>query len=131
MNRWMASVTKPVKVTSLIKSALDKEAEKLIDKILKPRSVKVPLPESSSNYLVDIYTKWHGNSFYFCSKHNSPGKNAISPSFEIKFAKMVHVGDGKFNLSYMRYNDKWLELHRNLTLQECLHAIEHEPYFMV
>ncbi len=44
---------------------------------------------------------------------------------------MVHVGDGKFNLSYMRYNDKWLELHRNLTLQECLHAIEHEPYFMV
>ncbi|WP_166371745.1 hypothetical protein [Psychromonas sp. SA13A] len=57
MNRWMASVTKPVKVTSLIKSALDKEAEKLIDKILKPRSVKVPLPESSSNYLVDIYTK--------------------------------------------------------------------------
>ncbi|WP_413699411.1 hypothetical protein ACLKMH_18370 [Psychromonas sp. KJ10-10] len=130
MNKWIAS-PKPVKVTTLIKSSLDKEAGKLIDEVLKPRSIKAPKLEGHSNYLVDIYTKWYGNSFYFCTKYNSPGKNAISPSFEMKLARMVHVGNEEFNLSYMRYNDKWLELHRNLTLQECLHAIEHEPYFVL
>ncbi|WP_299664699.1 hypothetical protein [uncultured Psychromonas sp.] len=131
MKKWMAAPTKPTKVTDAIKNALNKEAEKLIDNIIKPRSIKVPQPEGSSNYLVDIYTKWYGNSFYFCSKYNSPGENAISPSFEIKFARVVYAGDEKFSLSYMRYNDKWFELHRNLTLQECLYAIKSEPYFML
>ncbi len=131
MRKWTISASKKTKVTSLIKSNLDEAAGNLIDQILKPKNVKEPVAEASFNYLVDIFAKWHGNSFYFCSKYNSPGENAISPSFEMKFARMVYTGNEKFNLSYMRYNDKWFELHRNLTIKECLNAIEHEPYFML
>ena len=130
MGKWMMSASKKPKVTTLIKSNLEEAAENLIDQVLKPKNVNIPTPECSFNYLVDIFTKWYGNSFYFCSKYNSPGENAISPSFEMKFARMVYIGDEKFNLSYMRHNDKWFELYRNLTIKECLNAIEHEPYFM-
>ncbi|WP_028865634.1 hypothetical protein [Psychromonas aquimarina] len=131
MKKWMNSTSVRPKVTSLIKSKLDKEASNLIKQTLKPKNVKPLSIDCSSNYLADIYSKWYGNSFYFCAIYNSPGENAISPSFEIKFARMVYVGDEKFNVSYMRYNGKWCELHKEFSMQECLNAVENEPYFVL
>ena len=127
----MNSTTTKAKATSLIKSNLDHDACILIESTLKPKHLELQSVNSSHNFLTDIYSKWYGNSFYFCAKYDSPGENAISPSFEIKFARLVYVGKDKFNLSYMRYNDKWFELHTELSSQECLNAIENEPYFVL
>ena len=81
------------------------------------------------NYIVDIYTKWYRNYFYFCAKYACPGPNATSPFFETKFARLEYVGSDRFHLSFMRHTEEWVELYQNLSLNGCLEAIRNEPYF--
>ncbi|MDJ0596612.1 MAG: hypothetical protein QNJ72_42700 [Pleurocapsa sp. MO_226.B13] len=85
---WMpASVkrTKP-RVSDYLKHSLKETADEIIETILKPKHIKPPPTDNDFNYLVDIYSKWYRNYFYFCAKYNCPSPNAISPSFETKFA---------------------------------------------
>jgi hypothetical protein len=72
-----------------------------------------------------------GSSLYFHAKYKSFEENAISPSFETKFARLVYMGDGKFTLFYMRHNNQWFNLYSSLTGQECCNAIKNKPYFIV
>ena len=130
MKKWMASAPK-VKITNSAKYIINKDAYDLINKILKPRYVKSEMENICPNQLFDIDLKWRGNSFYFLAKYNCLGENAISPTFESKFARLVFVGNDKFNLSYMRHNDTWFELHTGLSIQQCFKAIETQPYFVV
>jgi hypothetical protein len=97
---------------------------------IKPQHIKPPSTDNDFNYLVDIYSKWHQNYFYFCAQYNCPSPNAISPSFEAKFARMEYVGDDKFNLSYMRHTGQWCEIYQKLPMLECLKLIAEEPYFI-
>jgi hypothetical protein len=83
-------------------------------------------PESETVHFIQ-QSSGIGRVFAVCSV----GENAISPTFESKFARLVFVGDNKFNLSYMRHTDKWFELHFGLSSQECFNAIETQPYFVV
>jgi len=112
------------KVPDALKSQVKAEADELIEKVLKPKFIKPPPEDNDFNYLVDIYSKWYRNYFYFCSKYNCPGPNAISPSFESKFARLEYMENGSFALSYMRHNDKWLEIASDLSLKEALDTIE-------
>jgi hypothetical protein len=121
--------TKP-KVPESTKEEVEKRAKELVEHKLKLEYIKPPPQDNRFNYIVDLYTKWYRNYFYFCAKYHSPGSNAISPFFESKFARMEYIGDNKFNLSYMRYTEQWLELYEGLSLDECLTAIENEPHFI-
>lgn len=118
------------KVPDAIKHSLKEIADKVIEDNLKPAHIKPPPTDNDFNYLVDIHAKWYRNYFYFCGKYNCPSPNAISPSFEEKFARMEYVGNEKFNLSYMRHTDQWWEIHQNLSMLECLKLIEEDPHFM-
>jgi hypothetical protein len=120
-----------MKISNLVKDLVCQEANNLINNTLKPRYIKSELENDFSNQLFDISFKWRGSSLYFLAKYNCVGENAISPTFESKFARLVFVGDNKFNLSYMRHTDKWFELHFGLSSQECFNAIETQPYFVV
>ena len=113
-----------------VKSNVTAEAGKLIDTVLKPKHVKPPAEDARFNYVVDIYSKWYRNYFYFCAKYACPGPNAISPYFEDKFARLEYIGNGQFNLAYMRHTGKWWELYTELSLVECLDAIRVEPHFV-
>lgn len=129
---WMpASVkrTKP-KVSDDLKHSLKEKADEIIETILKPKHIKPPPTDNDFNYLVDIYSKWYRNYFYFCARYNCPSPNAISPSFETKFARMEYVGNERFNLSYMRHTQKWWEIYQELTITECLKLIVEEPHFI-
>ena len=85
----------------------------VVESVLKPRHVKEPEPDPQFNYLVDITTKWYRSYFYFCSRYACPGPYALSPFFEDKFARMEYIGDGPFNLAYMRHTGQWFDaLHR-------------------
>ena len=80
--------------------------------------------------IAGIYSKWYRINFYFCATYNCPSPNAISPSFETKFARMEYVADNKFNLAYMRHTEQWFEVFQAISMDECLKLIEEDPLFM-
>ena len=118
------------RVTEAVKKDLEVKASELIESVLKPKHVKPPSQDEPFNYIVDIYAKWYRNYFYFCAKYRCPGPNAISPFFEQKFARLRYIGNGFFNLSYMRHTGQWWEIYTELSVAECLAAIRDEPHFL-
>lgn len=128
---WTISPKKNRKpsVSDSIKLELEAKAADLIEKVLKPKHVLPPTKDPQFNYITDIGAKWHRNYFYFIATYACPGSNALSPTFESKFARMEHVGRGKFALSFMRHNDEWFGLHDALTVDECLSAIQDDAWF--
>ena len=128
---WMPSSQKRTKlqVPDSLKLTLKEKADDIIENTLKPKYIKPPPTENDFNYLVDIYSKWYRSYFYFCSKYNCPGPNAIS-SFDTKFARMEYVGSENFNLSYMRHTEQWFEIYQRLSMLECLKLIAEEPDFI-
>jgi hypothetical protein len=107
-----------------IQREVQHRAQERIDSALKPRHIQPPPKKAEFNYLVDIYSKWRGPFFYFCSKYCSPAPHAVSPSFESKFARLQYAGDGRFNLAYCRHTGQWWEVAQLLSLEECLARIE-------
>ena len=130
--RWVYSPKKAAKpkVPDTVKAAVQAKADELVENVLKPQHIQPPPEEPHFNYLVDMYTQWYRNYFYFCGKYHSPGPNAISPSFETKFARLEYAGQNSYHLSYMRHTGQWWELYQNLSLEECLAAVQDEPHFM-
>jgi hypothetical protein len=130
--KWMYSPAKPTKaaIPAAIKAELETKAKQLIEQVLKPKHVLPPPTDAQFNYITDIATKWHGSSFFLVSTYACPGPNALSPTFESKFARMEHVGGGRFNLSFMRHTGKWVELFTGQTVDECLHSIRDDPWFV-
>ena len=130
--RWIYRPPKPpkAKVPDTVKREVEDSATKIIVGRLKPKHIKPPSDNNTFNYIVDIYSKWHQNYFYFIAKYSCPGPNAISPFFESKFARMQYIGNERFNLSYMRHTEQWFEIYSNLSVDECLKAITEEPNFL-
>jgi len=128
---WVYSPSKAPKpkVPEGVKTDLEKKAEALVDAVLKPNHVKPPPEDARFNYIVDIYTKWYRNYFYFCAKYHRPDPTASSPSFEDKFARLEYVGNGRFNLSFMRHTGRWVELYTDLSVDQCLAAVKDDPWF--
>ena len=123
-------MAKKQKIQDSIKVSVKTKADELVDSVLKPQHIKPPPDDARWNYIVDIYTKWYRNYFYFCAKYTNPRPNAISSHFETKFARLEYVQDECYNLAYMRHTGKWWELYQDLTLGECLIAVTEEPHFI-
>jgi hypothetical protein len=128
---WVYSPSKgpKPKVPAHVKAELERKANALVEAALKSAHVKPPPEDARFNYIVDIYTKWYRNYFYFCARYHVPGPNAIKPFFEAKFARMEYIGNDRFALSFMRYTEQWVELYTDLSMDECLSAIQDEPFF--
>ena len=117
-------------VPGTLKDEVDTKARELIETVLKPKHVQPPPTGHQLNYVTDITTKWLGSKCYFISVYRSPGPHAMSPTFETKFAKMEDVGNAKFALSFMRHTGQWVGLYDALSVDECLKAIEDDPWFV-
>ncbi len=130
--RWMP-VTKRAsipKVSPETKAALKAQADRWVEEYLKPQKI-VPPPENTSfNYVVDIFTKWHGSFFYFCATYHCPSPRAISPTFERKFARMNYTGNNTYTLAYLRHTGKWHEVFHEQDVDKCFELIAHEPFFL-
>jgi hypothetical protein len=121
---------KRASVTEFLKTEVETKARELIETVLKPRHVKRPRRGQQSNYVIDIGAKWHRNSCYFFSTTACPGPNALSPTFEWRFARMEPLGDGTFALYSMRYTGKeWVGVLDALSVDECMKAIQDDPWF--
>jgi hypothetical protein len=129
--RWISSPSRPTKprVTDNVKADVERKAAELVEKFLKPQHIKPPPEDMRFNYIVDIYTRWYRNYFYLCAKYHSPGPNAISPFFEVKFARLEYVGGDRFNLSFIRHTGQWVEIYTDCSLEECLSTIRDDALF--
>jgi hypothetical protein len=112
-----------------IKQEVKQKGGDLIDNVLKPKHIEPPPNRHQLNYLVDITTRWIGSKCYFISIYRSPGPHADSSTFETKFARMEYVGNAKFALSFQRHTGEWVELYDALSVDECLKAIQDDPWF--
>jgi hypothetical protein len=119
-----------VSLSAALKSEVEAKANVLIADSLKPKHVRPPRPDEQLNYVTDIGTKWYRHYFYFVATYACPSPNAISPTFEHKFARMEYVGDSKFALSYMRHTEDWFELFDKLSVDECMKVIRDDPWFI-
>jgi hypothetical protein len=82
------------------------------------------------NYITDIGAKWYRGYFYFFTSYACPGPNALSPSFEWRFARMEPLRDGTFALYAMRYTGKeWVGVLDALSVDECVKAIKDDEWF--
>jgi hypothetical protein len=119
--------------TSQLQETLKREvttkANELIEAVLKPKHIQPPPENPQFNYIVDMYGKWYHRYFYFCATYCVPGPNATVPSFEAKFARMEYAGNNRFHLAFMRHTGQWVEMYTGLSLDECLAAIRHDPFF--
>jgi hypothetical protein len=106
-----------------IKAELDTKAKELIEKILTPKYIKPAPKKPLFNYPIDIWTKWHRSFFYFTSTWASPGPYKIAPMFEFPFARMEYVGNGRFNLAYLRHTGKWWDIYKELSINQCLELV--------
>ena len=113
-----------------VKDEVETKAKELIEKVLKPKHIQPPPEGSNSNYITDISLKWLGSKCFFVSTYACPGPNAMSPTFEEKFARMEHIGNGKFTLSFMRHTGDWVPLFEYQTVDECMKAIQDDPWFV-
>jgi len=129
--RWFYDPRRAPKprVPEPIKLEVKKVCDEFVESVLKPRSIDPDLREDRFNYIIDIFTKWYSNYFYFCAKYRCPGPNAIEPFFETKFARMEYVDRDRFNLSYMRHTGKWWEVYPDMSLDECIETIRDDPLF--
>jgi len=122
-----------LKVPDDVRVRVEIKAMELADTVLKPEHVKPPPKNARWNYIVDLYTKWHRNYFYFCAKYVCPGPNALSPFFDIGFARLEYVGGvgqkSRFNMSYMRHTGRWWEIYHGLLLEQCLAEVREGGLF--
>jgi len=109
------------------KNKINQRTEKLVAR-LKNDYVKRK-PPKRWNYAADVYGKWRGNTFYLCAKYNCPGPNALSPSFESKFARLEYFGNNSFRLYAMRHNGEWLVIEGGAPLERCFQALETNTWF--
>lgn len=117
-------------VPDTLKAEVEAKASDLIANVLKPKHIRPPQEDERFNYITDIGWKWYRNYFYFFSTYASPGPNALSPTFESKFARMEYIGGSKFALSFMRHTGEWVGIHDGLSVDECMKAIRDDPWFV-
>ncbi len=129
--QWVHSPKKAAlpAVPESLKSEVETKANELVETVLKPKHVQPPPENPQSNYIEDITTKWYRSYFYFSALYRSAGPHALGGQFEIKLARMEYIGDGSFNLAYMRHTGQWFELATDLPLDACLAAVREDPWF--
>jgi hypothetical protein len=121
---------RPASLTASLKAEVETKARDLIHNVLKPKYVKPPKKGEQFNYITDIEAKWFRNNFYFFSTYARPSPNALSPTFETKFARMEPLGDGRFALYAMRHTgNEWVGVLDALTVDECMASIQDDPWF--
>ena len=120
---------KNYKISKELKWVVQSKADLLVEK-LKKNHIRTPPPDHQFNYIVDIFTKWHGRYFYFCKKYRNPSPNRVSEFFERSYLRFDYVEDRNFDLSFMRHTGKWAQVYTDVELDECFRLAETEELLM-
>jgi hypothetical protein len=131
--QWIYSPRKPTppKIPPALKAEVERKGQALVDTYLKPTFVKPPPESPRFNYIIDIGVKWYRSYFYFYALYAVPGPNALTPTFESKFARLTYLGADRFSLAFMRHTGEWIELYHDQPLDSSLGAIQSDPWFQL
>jgi hypothetical protein len=129
---WMIRPAKKpaLSVPAAIKREVEANASDLIANVLKPKYVQPPQEDQHFNYITDIGTKWYRHYFYFISTFTCPGPNALSPTFESRFARMEYTGNSEFALYFMRHNGEWGKSYDAFSVGDAMKAIQNDSWFV-
>jgi len=118
-------------VPEKLKDEINQKANQIIEAKFKPYIFERDkgMKEHGFNYVVDIYTKWWHNYFYFYCKYHCPSPRAICEFFDDPFTRMEYLSNERFDLSYMRHTNQWWKVYTGLTLEEVWQTIEEEIIF--
>ena len=116
-------------ISDAFKAEVTREANRLIDSVLKPKYVMPHAEDERFNYIIDIFGKWYHSYFYFCATYRVAGENPVPPTFETKFTRMEYAGSNCFHLSFMRHTGQWVQVYDDLTLDECLAYVKDDEFF--
>ena len=106
------------------------EAEKLLATFYRPRFVRPPPEDQRFNYIVGFSANWHGAYLRFIVRYACPGPTALSPFFELPFARLGYFGGRDcYNLWARRHNDQWIVLAEELTLPAAFEEMRTNPWF--
>ena len=127
--RWVYSPSKAPKpkIPPALKTQVQQAFDQLIETELKPKYIKPPPTDHEFNYLVDIFSKWYRSYFYICGTYHCPSPQAISPSFETRYARFEYAGNEQFNVAYMRHTGQWWPIFEGFSLAECLEETRTNP----
>jgi hypothetical protein len=112
-----------------VKAEVQRRADELVEKHLNPEHVKPPPEDPTSNYLTGIRTKWHRSFFYLVADYASPGRDRLSPTYEVPFARLEYTRDGRFDMAYLRHTGQWWPVQREFTLDQAQKAIRDKGMF--
>ena len=126
---WVSRPIKPkkTKISDDQKKEITAFFEPLIEHYM--RYLQEIIPDKKNNYVVDIYTKWYQNYFYFCEKYKAEYANRIADEFEYKFVRLEFIADNQLNFSYFRHTGQWHLVDENLSLEACLKMMNENPNF--
>jgi hypothetical protein len=128
---WRYNPKKPKEakpeVPEELKQYMKEKGDEIVETIFKPEYLSPASDEKEINQLVDIFTKWHRNNFYFCVKYKFP-PNVNRTFFENKFVKFEYLGDDQFQYSYMRHTGKWYPT-SVMAVEDCLKQVALEVPF--
>jgi hypothetical protein len=105
------------------------KADQFVSEFYKPTFIKPPPEPPRFNYVVDFSTKWHGAYLQFIVKYACPGPNALSPFFDLAFARLGYFRPEAWSLWARRHNDQWIVIENELPLEQCFEEMRNNPWF--
>lgn len=124
---WMKLPERPIPstISPKEKASIIAACDCLIADVLKPRFLPDIRP-SEWNYCIDIHGKWAAGRYRFIQRYRvGSGENA-GVEFDAPFALLSRMGVDRFDIDWMRHTGQWWKLHRNLSLGDALHTLEHD-----
>ena len=127
---WVRTGIPPkCKLSKWRKEALKASADEFVKDFYKATFIQPPPEDQRFNYIVDFSTKWRGPYLQFIARYACPGPNAISPFFNVAFARLGCFRDDAWSLWARRHNDQWMAIGHQMTLEECLAEMRANPWF--
>ncbi len=122
---WVVSQTNKSEITERRKINLSHLGDQVVEEELKPLHVKHPPKNYKLNYIIDIYTKWQRDCFYFCARYS----NADGRDFNLNFARLEAKARGKYDLAYLRHTGKWWVTNKNLSAKAAIDLVKEGGLF--
>ena len=122
---WVRGPAKPQKPDEAEKKAIIAACEALITDVLKPRFLPEIRP-TEFNYPIDIKGAWAGGRYRFIQRYRSGREASAGVEFDAPFARIDRVGPDRFDIYWMRANERWWKLHTGVSLAEALKLLETE-----
>ncbi|MDA1165468.1 MAG: hypothetical protein O3B13_20415 [Planctomycetota bacterium] len=112
------------KVSGSVKRDVESKASDVIGNVLKPKHVMSAQDDERFNCVSDLGTNWYRHYFYFIATCTCPSRNALSPTFESRFAKLQYPGGSKFAMYFMRHTRGWVGVYGERSVDECIEAVQ-------